>query len=201
MCTTRTGMQLAEWIGKRLMRPYACKFVALPQDRPLLDELQTREELDMDPADTAFSTFNTDEDGGLLLRPAARPSVAVSAALSDAEASLQCVAEGSDGSDDGGSGNSEEADEDEGGIDANEGTGDAADAGPTASDAGNAAAAHTRRCGLLGRCSTLQVGCRRGGWCRRRVRHRGLGAGPRAATHPRVGWCVACIVCSCYAFP
>jgi hypothetical protein len=130
-------MQLAEWIGKRLMRPYACKFVAFPQDRPLLDELQTREELDMDPADTAFGAFNTDEDGGLLLRPSSRPSGAVSAALSDAEASLQRLAEAADGSDDDGSGSSEED-----GVDTDPGTEEALDAGA----AGAAAPARTCRC-------------------------------------------------------
>jgi hypothetical protein len=129
-------MQLAEWIGKRLKRPYACKFVAMPQDRPLLDELQTREELDMDPVDTAFGAFDTEVDGGLLLHAATRSSRSVSAALLDADASLQRVAQAADGSESGESDNSEDRTAGE------EGTVDILDA----RDAGITAVAHTRRC-------------------------------------------------------
>lgn len=61
-------VQVAEWLGKRLMRPYLFKFVHSPQDGALPDMLQTRELLDMDPELTALGAFEASADYGKLMR-------------------------------------------------------------------------------------------------------------------------------------
>jgi hypothetical protein len=101
-------MQVAAWLGKRLMRPYACKFVPSPQDQSLMDELQTREPLDMDPSDTAFGAFDSIIDHGLLVRKPPRSSTSVGTLLMEAATMMEQAAQ-SDGSGDDSGDESEDA--------------------------------------------------------------------------------------------
>ena len=88
-------VQVAEWIGKRLMQPYLFKFVPSPQDGTLLDEMQTCENLNMDDDSTAFGTFDNIDDAGLLVRKvrsAGKGSGSVTGLLTEAGASAAAAA-------------------------------------------------------------------------------------------------------------
>ena len=61
-------MQVAEWIGKRLMQPYLFKFVPSLEDDTLLDKMQTRENLNMLADSTAFDAVDNIDDAGSLVR-------------------------------------------------------------------------------------------------------------------------------------
>ena len=90
------SLQVAEWIGKRLMQPYNCKFVPMPQDVQLLDELQTQQPFNMDPQISAMGMFDHDADHGLLVRrpgATADGGAAVAAALNGAQDAVAAAAE------------------------------------------------------------------------------------------------------------
>lgn len=73
-----------------------------------MDELQTRERLDMDPSDTAFGAFDTTVDHGLLVRKPPRSNTAVGTLLMEAATVLEQAVQ-SDGSGEGTGDESEDA--------------------------------------------------------------------------------------------
>ena len=74
-------LQVAKWLGERLMRPYRYKFVSSPQDSIMLEDLQTRQRLDAGALDT-FSEHS------LLLRRSTATLPAVSTLFADADAAF-----------------------------------------------------------------------------------------------------------------
>jgi hypothetical protein len=77
-------MQVAEWLGRRLRRPHARKFLGNPQERPLEPELQTHETIDCGVDDGDLGEFEDEADQGLLIRGAR-------AARAGAEARARCL--------------------------------------------------------------------------------------------------------------